>query len=156
MDEMSRPCHPCVCCSGITRAWKMELHEEGPRAEMGGPHPFSSSPLSFSAMHHAHYFQGNSVLSWDFKADMKISVPWYLGLAFRTRQMDGVLLQAHAGQYTTLLCQVGPRRGLGFPPCARGTQGGSVGGSQSGSGPCSLLPLLSPLCSCLEACSPSW
>uniref|UniRef100_A0A8V1AD04 Cadherin EGF LAG seven-pass G-type receptor 3 n=1 Tax=Gallus gallus TaxID=9031 RepID=A0A8V1AD04_CHICK len=56
------------------------------------------------AMHHAHYFQGNSVLSWDFKADMKISVPWYLGLAFRTRQMDGVLLQAHAGQYTTLLC----------------------------------------------------
>uniref|UniRef100_A0A8V1AF49 Cadherin EGF LAG seven-pass G-type receptor 3 n=1 Tax=Gallus gallus TaxID=9031 RepID=A0A8V1AF49_CHICK len=58
------------------------------------------------AMHHAHYFQGNSVLSWDFKADMKISVPWYLGLAFRTRQMDGVLLQAHAGQYTTLLCQL--------------------------------------------------
>uniref|UniRef100_A0A803XZQ8 Cadherin EGF LAG seven-pass G-type receptor 3 n=1 Tax=Meleagris gallopavo TaxID=9103 RepID=A0A803XZQ8_MELGA len=56
------------------------------------------------AMHHAHYFQGNSVLSWDFKADTKISVPWYLGLAFRTRQMDGVLLQAHAGQYTTLLC----------------------------------------------------
>uniref|UniRef100_A0A8C3L4U1 Cadherin EGF LAG seven-pass G-type receptor 3 n=1 Tax=Chrysolophus pictus TaxID=9089 RepID=A0A8C3L4U1_CHRPC len=86
-------------------------------------------------MHHAHYFQGNSVLSWDFKADMKISVPWYLGLAFRTRQMDGVLLQAHAGQYTTLLCQVGPRRGLGFPPCAQSAQGGLVGGSQSGSGP---------------------
>lgn len=60
-------------------------------------------------MHHAHYFQGNSVLTWDFKTDMKISVPWYLGLAFRTRQPDGVLLQAHAGQYTTLLCQVGPQ-----------------------------------------------
>uniref|UniRef100_A0A8C4JZJ6 Cadherin EGF LAG seven-pass G-type receptor 3 n=1 Tax=Dromaius novaehollandiae TaxID=8790 RepID=A0A8C4JZJ6_DRONO len=59
-------------------------------------------------MHHAHYFQGNSILTWDFKADVKISVPWYLGLAFRTRQPDGVLLQAHAGQYTTLLCQVGP------------------------------------------------
>uniref|UniRef100_A0A8C0VNE4 Cadherin EGF LAG seven-pass G-type receptor 3 n=1 Tax=Cyanistes caeruleus TaxID=156563 RepID=A0A8C0VNE4_CYACU len=58
------------------------------------------------AMHHAHYFQGNSVLTWDFKADVKISVPWYLGLAFRTRQQDGVLLQAHAGQYTTLLCQL--------------------------------------------------
>ncbi|XP_010072904.1 PREDICTED: cadherin EGF LAG seven-pass G-type receptor 3-like, partial [Pterocles gutturalis] len=56
-------------------------------------------------MHHAHYFQGNSVLTWDFKTDMKISVPWYLGLAFRTRQPDGVLLQAHAGQYTPLLCQ---------------------------------------------------
>uniref|UniRef100_A0A803XMZ2 Cadherin EGF LAG seven-pass G-type receptor 3 n=1 Tax=Meleagris gallopavo TaxID=9103 RepID=A0A803XMZ2_MELGA len=87
------------------------------------------------AMHHAHYFQGNSVLSWDFKADTKISVPWYLGLAFRTRQMDGVLLQAHAGQYTTLLCQVGPHRGLGFPPCAQSSQGGLVGGSQSRSGP---------------------
>uniref|UniRef100_A0A8C3DJ17 Cadherin EGF LAG seven-pass G-type receptor 3 n=1 Tax=Corvus moneduloides TaxID=1196302 RepID=A0A8C3DJ17_CORMO len=58
------------------------------------------------AMHHAHYFQGNSVLTWDFKMDVKISVPWYLGLAFRTRQQDGVLLQAHAGQYTTLLCQL--------------------------------------------------
>uniref|UniRef100_A0A8C6JQ68 Uncharacterized protein n=1 Tax=Melopsittacus undulatus TaxID=13146 RepID=A0A8C6JQ68_MELUD len=58
------------------------------------------------AMHHAHYFQGNSVLTWDFKTDVKISVPWYLGLAFRTRQLDGVLLQAHAGQYTTLLCQL--------------------------------------------------
>uniref|UniRef100_A0A8C3D3U7 Cadherin EGF LAG seven-pass G-type receptor 3 n=1 Tax=Cairina moschata TaxID=8855 RepID=A0A8C3D3U7_CAIMO len=45
-------------------------------------------------MHHAHYFQGNSVLTWDFKTDVKISVPWYLGLAFRTRQPDGVLLQA--------------------------------------------------------------
>ncbi|XP_061864337.1 cadherin EGF LAG seven-pass G-type receptor 3 isoform X3 [Colius striatus] len=57
-------------------------------------------------MHHAHYFQGNSVLTWDFKTDVKISVPWYVGLAFRTRQPDGVLLQAHAGQYTTLLCQL--------------------------------------------------
>ncbi|NXK42018.1 CELR3 protein, partial [Piprites chloris] len=57
-------------------------------------------------MHHAHYFQGNSVLTWDFKTDVKISVPWYLGMAFRTRQMNGVLLQAHAGQYTTLLCQL--------------------------------------------------
>nr|XP_009686574.1 PREDICTED: cadherin EGF LAG seven-pass G-type receptor 3 [Struthio camelus australis] len=57
-------------------------------------------------MHHAHYFQGNSILTWDFKTDVKISVPWYLGLAFRTRQPDGVLLQAHAGQYTTLLCQL--------------------------------------------------
>uniref|UniRef100_A0A8C6JU56 Uncharacterized protein n=1 Tax=Melopsittacus undulatus TaxID=13146 RepID=A0A8C6JU56_MELUD len=49
------------------------------------------------------------VLTWDFKTDVKISVPWYLGLAFRTRQLDGVLLQAHAGQYTTLLCQVRPQ-----------------------------------------------
>lgn len=99
-------------------------------------------------MHHAHYFQGNSVLTWDFKTDVKISVPWYLGLAFRTRQPDGVLLQAHAGQYTTLLCQVGPQHpchppwggsalladpspsrawclaGLGSPPRAQNVRGG--------------------------------
>nr|XP_048713462.1 cadherin EGF LAG seven-pass G-type receptor 3 isoform X2 [Caretta caretta] len=58
------------------------------------------------AMHHAHYFHGNSILSWDFKNEVKISIPWYAGLAFRTRQLDGALLQAHAGQYTTILCQL--------------------------------------------------
>ncbi|KAK2529500.1 Celsr3 [Columba guinea] len=42
----------------------------------------------------------------DCRHHVKISMPWYLGLAFRTRQLDGVLLQAHAGQYTTLLCQL--------------------------------------------------
>ncbi|XP_043374581.1 cadherin EGF LAG seven-pass G-type receptor 3 [Dermochelys coriacea] len=59
-----------------------------------------------AAMHHAHYFHGNSILSWDFKNEVKISIPWYMGLAFRTRQLDGALLQAHAGQYTTILCQL--------------------------------------------------
>ncbi|XP_078241394.1 cadherin EGF LAG seven-pass G-type receptor 3 isoform X3 [Pogona vitticeps] len=57
-------------------------------------------------MHHPHRFHGNSILSWDFKNEVKISAPWYLGLAFRTRQLNGVLLQAHAGQYTTILCQL--------------------------------------------------
>uniref|UniRef100_A0A8C8BU45 Cadherin EGF LAG seven-pass G-type receptor 3 n=1 Tax=Otus sunia TaxID=257818 RepID=A0A8C8BU45_9STRI len=67
-------------------------------------------------MHHAHYFQGNSVLTWDFKTDVKISVPWYLGLAFRTRQLDGVLLQAHAAagrpQWARLPLRHHPHPGL--------------------------------------------
>uniref|UniRef100_A0A6I8N1R2 Cadherin EGF LAG seven-pass G-type receptor 3 n=1 Tax=Ornithorhynchus anatinus TaxID=9258 RepID=A0A6I8N1R2_ORNAN len=58
------------------------------------------------AMAHPHRFRGNGILSWDFKSEVKVSMPWYLGLAFRTRQPHGVLLQAQAGQYTTLLCQL--------------------------------------------------
>uniref|UniRef100_A0A8C5N1A1 Cadherin EGF LAG seven-pass G-type receptor 3 n=1 Tax=Leptobrachium leishanense TaxID=445787 RepID=A0A8C5N1A1_9ANUR len=58
------------------------------------------------AMHHPHHFNGSSVLSWDFKNEVKISIPWFLGLAFRTREANGVLLQAHAGQYTTILCKL--------------------------------------------------
>ncbi|KAH0630148.1 hypothetical protein JD844_012822 [Phrynosoma platyrhinos] len=59
-----------------------------------------------TAMHHPHNFHGNSILFWDFKNEMKISTPWYMGLAFRTRQLNGVLLQAHAGQYITIRCQL--------------------------------------------------
>ncbi|XP_060622144.2 cadherin EGF LAG seven-pass G-type receptor 3 isoform X3 [Anolis sagrei] len=58
------------------------------------------------AMHHPHHFHGNSILFWDFKNEMKISTPWYMGLAFRTRQLNGVLLQAHAGQFVTIRCQL--------------------------------------------------
>ncbi|KAG8128138.1 hypothetical protein E2320_015004 [Naja naja] len=58
------------------------------------------------AMHHPHHFHGNSILFWDFRNEVKISTPWYMGLAFRTRQANGVLLQANAGQYTTILCQL--------------------------------------------------
>ncbi|XP_063282292.1 cadherin EGF LAG seven-pass G-type receptor 3 isoform X2 [Pelobates fuscus] len=69
-------------------------------------------PLGFGgkdcriAMHHPHHFNGSGVLSWDFKNEVKVSIPWFLGLAFRTRRANGVLLQAYAGQYTTILCQL--------------------------------------------------
>ncbi|XP_068110920.1 cadherin EGF LAG seven-pass G-type receptor 3 [Hyperolius riggenbachi] len=69
-------------------------------------------PLGFGgkdcriAMHHPYHFNGSGVLSWDFKNEMKISMPWFMGLAFRTRKAEGVLLQVHAGQYTTILCQL--------------------------------------------------
>uniref|UniRef100_A0A8C5A1A4 Cadherin, EGF LAG seven-pass G-type receptor 3 n=1 Tax=Gadus morhua TaxID=8049 RepID=A0A8C5A1A4_GADMO len=69
-------------------------------------------PLGFGgkdcshAMRHAHRFLGNSALWWDLKNDVTISTPWYLGMVFRTRARDGTLLQAQAGQYTSLLFQV--------------------------------------------------
>ena len=36
-------------------------------------------------MAHPHHFRGNGTLSWDFGNDVAVSVPWYLGLVFRTR-----------------------------------------------------------------------
>uniref|UniRef100_A0A4W6GA12 Cadherin EGF LAG seven-pass G-type receptor 3 n=1 Tax=Lates calcarifer TaxID=8187 RepID=A0A4W6GA12_LATCA len=57
-------------------------------------------------MPHPHRFLGNSALWWDLKNDVTISTPWYLGLVFRTRAKEGMLLQAQAGQYTNLLFQV--------------------------------------------------
>ncbi|KAM9350321.1 cadherin EGF LAG seven-pass G-type receptor 3 [Symphorus nematophorus] len=57
-------------------------------------------------MPHPHRFLGNSALWWDLKNDVTISTPWYLGLVFRTRAREGTLLQAQAGQYTSLLFQV--------------------------------------------------
>ncbi|XP_075687862.1 cadherin EGF LAG seven-pass G-type receptor 3 isoform X3 [Rhinoderma darwinii] len=58
------------------------------------------------AMHHPYRFNGSGILSWDFKNEVKISIPWFMGLAFRTRRADGLLLQVHAGQYTTIQCQL--------------------------------------------------
>lgn len=57
-------------------------------------------------MAYPHHFRGNGTLSWDFGNDMAVSVPWYLGLAFRTRATQGVLMQLQAGPHSTLLCQV--------------------------------------------------
>ncbi|XP_063065516.1 cadherin EGF LAG seven-pass G-type receptor 3 [Engraulis encrasicolus] len=69
-------------------------------------------PLGFGGkdcshvMPHPHRFLGNSALWWDLKNDVTISTPWYLGLVFRTRAKEGVLLQAQAGQYTSLIFQL--------------------------------------------------
>lgn len=57
-------------------------------------------------MAHPHHFRGNGTLSWDFGNDVAVSVPWYLGLAFRTRVKQGVLMQVQAGPHSTLLCQL--------------------------------------------------
>ncbi|TRY66866.1 hypothetical protein DNTS_033032, partial [Danionella cerebrum] len=57
-------------------------------------------------MSHPHRFLGNSALWWDLKNDVTINTPWYMGLVFRTRSKEGVLLQAQAGQYSNLIFQV--------------------------------------------------
>ncbi|XP_048065943.1 cadherin EGF LAG seven-pass G-type receptor 3 isoform X3 [Megalobrama amblycephala] len=57
-------------------------------------------------MSHPHRFLGNSALWWDLKNEVTINTPWYMGLVFRTRSKEGVLLQAQAGQYTNLIFQV--------------------------------------------------
>ncbi|XP_040325547.1 cadherin EGF LAG seven-pass G-type receptor 3 isoform X1 [Herpailurus yagouaroundi] len=70
-------------------------------------------------MAHPHHFRGNGTLSWDFGNDMTVSVPWYLGLAFRTRATQGVLMQVQAGPHSTLLCQLD--RGLLSVTVTRGS-----------------------------------
>ncbi|KAI7797596.1 putative cadherin EGF LAG seven-pass G-type receptor 3, partial [Triplophysa rosa] len=57
-------------------------------------------------MSHPHRFLGYSALWWDLKNDVTINTPWYMGLVFRTRSKEGVLLQAQAGQNTNLIFQV--------------------------------------------------
>ncbi|XP_066111220.1 cadherin EGF LAG seven-pass G-type receptor 1 isoform X2 [Saccopteryx bilineata] len=56
-------------------------------------------------MPHPQRFSGESVVSWS-DLDITISVPWYLGLMFRTRKEDGVLMEATAGVSSRLLLQI--------------------------------------------------
>ncbi|XP_036093576.1 cadherin EGF LAG seven-pass G-type receptor 1 isoform X5 [Rousettus aegyptiacus] len=56
-------------------------------------------------MPHPQRFSGESVVSWS-DLDITISVPWYLGLMFRTRKADGVLMDATAGMSSRLLLQI--------------------------------------------------
>uniref|UniRef100_A0A674MGA6 Cadherin EGF LAG seven-pass G-type receptor 3 n=1 Tax=Takifugu rubripes TaxID=31033 RepID=A0A674MGA6_TAKRU len=87
--------------------------QNGGTCRVGWETFFCDCPLGYGGkdcshvMPHPHRFLGNSVLWWDLKNDVTISTPWYLGLVFRTRSKDGTLLQAQAGQYTSLLFQVG-------------------------------------------------
>lgn len=64
-------------------------------------------------MPHPQRFSGESVVSWS-DLDITISVPWYLGLMFRTRKADGVLMEATAGMSSRLHLQVSenPARAL--------------------------------------------
>ncbi|XP_008587228.1 PREDICTED: cadherin EGF LAG seven-pass G-type receptor 1, partial [Galeopterus variegatus] len=57
------------------------------------------------AMPHPQHFSGESVVSWS-DLDITISVPWYLGLMFRTRKEDGVLMEATAGTSSRLHLQI--------------------------------------------------
>ncbi|KAJ7997632.1 hypothetical protein DPEC_G00214140 [Dallia pectoralis] len=46
-------------------------------------------------------FDGHALVWWD-GPEITISVPWYVGLMFRTRQSSGTLLQANAGEISKI------------------------------------------------------
>ncbi|XP_017706232.1 PREDICTED: cadherin EGF LAG seven-pass G-type receptor 1 [Rhinopithecus bieti] len=57
------------------------------------------------AMPHPQLFSGESVVSWS-DLNVIISVPWYLGLMFRTRKGDSVLMEATSGGPTSFRLQI--------------------------------------------------
>ncbi|XP_032895639.1 cadherin EGF LAG seven-pass G-type receptor 1 isoform X2 [Amblyraja radiata] len=50
-------------------------------------------------------FKGRSMISWA-DLDITISVPWYIGLMFRTRKANGFLVQANAGTSSKIIIQI--------------------------------------------------
>uniref|UniRef100_A0A8C3U4P7 Cadherin EGF LAG seven-pass G-type receptor 1 n=1 Tax=Catharus ustulatus TaxID=91951 RepID=A0A8C3U4P7_CATUS len=57
------------------------------------------------AMPSPHRFSGESIIIWS-DLDITISVPWYIGLMFRTRKVNGMLMQANAGAASKINIQV--------------------------------------------------
>uniref|UniRef100_A0A8C8VMJ4 Cadherin EGF LAG seven-pass G-type receptor 2 n=1 Tax=Pelusios castaneus TaxID=367368 RepID=A0A8C8VMJ4_9SAUR len=51
-------------------------------------------------------FLGSSLVAWSNLA-LPITLPWHIGLMFRTRQANGILLRALAGSIATITLQVG-------------------------------------------------
>ncbi|XP_029019748.1 cadherin EGF LAG seven-pass G-type receptor 1 isoform X5 [Betta splendens] len=47
------------------------------------------------------FFDGQALVSWS-EPDITITIPWYMGLMFRTRQSAGTLMQANAGPSSTI------------------------------------------------------
>lgn len=62
----------------------------------------SSVPLEMANPQH---FLGNSLVAWH-GLSLPISQPWHLSLMFRTRQANGVLLQAVTRGRSTITLQV--------------------------------------------------
>ncbi|XP_064362170.1 cadherin EGF LAG seven-pass G-type receptor 1 isoform X6 [Dromaius novaehollandiae] len=50
-------------------------------------------------------FSGESIVIWS-DLDITISVPWYIGLMFRTRKVNGMLMQANAGTASKINIQI--------------------------------------------------
>uniref|UniRef100_A0A803WDX6 Cadherin EGF LAG seven-pass G-type receptor 1 n=1 Tax=Ficedula albicollis TaxID=59894 RepID=A0A803WDX6_FICAL len=57
------------------------------------------------AMPSPQRFSGESIIIWS-DLDITISVPWYIGLMFRTRKVNGMLMQANAGAASKINIQV--------------------------------------------------
>uniref|UniRef100_A0A8C3K526 Cadherin EGF LAG seven-pass G-type receptor 1 n=1 Tax=Calidris pygmaea TaxID=425635 RepID=A0A8C3K526_9CHAR len=63
------------------------------------------------AMPSPQRFSGESILIWS-DLDITISVPWYIGLMFRTRKVNGMLMQANAGTASKINIQFEVYSGL--------------------------------------------
>lgn len=92
-----------------------EAHSSAPPLSL----PLSASP----EMANPQRFLGSSLVAWH-GLSLPISQPWHLSLMFRTRQADGVLLQAVTRGRSTITLQV--------------THGGRHGEVGPGGGCCSL------------------
>ncbi|XP_074937402.1 cadherin EGF LAG seven-pass G-type receptor 1 isoform X1 [Phalacrocorax aristotelis] len=57
------------------------------------------------AMPSPQRFSGESIIIWS-DLDITISVPWYIGLMFRTRKVNGMLMQANAGSASKINIQI--------------------------------------------------
>ncbi|XP_063302853.1 cadherin EGF LAG seven-pass G-type receptor 1 isoform X3 [Pelobates fuscus] len=57
------------------------------------------------AMPFPQHFKGDGIVIWT-EMDITVSVPWFIGLMFRTRQSSAMLLQANAGTSSRINIQI--------------------------------------------------
>eukprot|EP00079_Xenopus_tropicalis_P015439 XP_004913058.1 PREDICTED: cadherin EGF LAG seven-pass G-type receptor 1 isoform X2 [Xenopus tropicalis] len=57
------------------------------------------------AMPFPQHFQGEGIVFWT-ELDITVTVPWFIGLMFRTRQSSGMLMQANAGPSSRINIQI--------------------------------------------------
>lgn len=82
--------------------------------------PAHGISLCLAEMASPQRFLGNSLVAWSNLA-ITITLPWHIGLMFRTRQANGFLLRAFAGQLSTITLQVGVMgMGMERSPCLQG------------------------------------
>ncbi|KAL4624920.1 cadherin EGF LAG seven-pass G-type receptor 1 [Arapaima gigas] len=91
-------CTTSVCQNGGTcvNKWntyfcECPLHYGGKNCEQVMPSP--------------QYYDGHALVSWT-EPDITIAIPWYMGLMFRTRQSNGMLMQANAGESSKVNFQI--------------------------------------------------
>ncbi|KAG8439892.1 hypothetical protein GDO86_005888 [Hymenochirus boettgeri] len=72
---------------------------------------YCECPLQFGgknceqAMPFPQNFKGQGIVFWT-EMDITVSVPWFIGLMFRTRQSNGMLMQANAGTSSRINIQI--------------------------------------------------
>ncbi|CAB1331623.1 unnamed protein product, partial [Coregonus sp. 'balchen'] len=84
-------CTQSMCLNGGVCVNKWSTYSCGCPLGYGGKN-FMPSP---------QHFDGHALVWWR-EPEVTISVPWYMGLMFRTRQSSGTLLQANAGDFSKI------------------------------------------------------